>query len=57
MSNGQRWSKFWWGDWQNDKALRLCSIGARGLWMEMLCIAHEGEPVRASADQRARSYV
>jgi hypothetical protein len=22
----------------------MCSIGARGLWMEMMCIMHEGEP-------------
>lgn len=43
MSN-HRWSKFWWQDWQGDKCLRRCSIGARGLWMEMLCIAHECEP-------------
>ncbi len=44
MSNGHRWSKFWWQDWQNDKCLRMCSIAERGLWMECLCIAHEGEP-------------
>jgi hypothetical protein len=24
--------------------LRMCSISARGLWMEMLCIMHEAEP-------------
>lgn len=44
MSNGHRWSKFWWQDWQGDKCLRRCSMAARGLWMEMLCIAHDGEP-------------
>ena len=43
MSNGHRWSKFWWQDWQGDTALRGCSYAARGLWMEMLCIAHEAE--------------
>lgn len=37
MSN-HCWSKFWWADWQNDPGLRLCSLGARGLWMEMLCL-------------------
>jgi hypothetical protein len=42
--NGHRWSKFWWQDWQADKALRTCSIAARGLWMELLCIAHDGCP-------------
>jgi hypothetical protein len=43
--NGHRWSKFWWADWQSDAALRMCSLGARGLWMELLCLAHEAEPV------------
>jgi len=33
------WSKFFWADWQSDPALRACSLPARGLWMEMLCIA------------------
>jgi hypothetical protein len=33
------WSKFFWSDWQADPALRACSLAARGLWMEMLCIA------------------
>ncbi len=37
------WSKFFWSDWQADEALRACSLAARGLWMEMLCIAvHNG---------------
>ena len=43
--NGHRWSKFWWQDWQREIALKLCCMAARGLWMEMLCLAHEGEPV------------
>lgn len=43
MSN-RRWIKFWPVDWHGDKALRTCSVAARGLWMDMLCIAHEGEP-------------
>lgn len=42
--NGHRWSKFWWCDWQDDLALKRCSLAARGLWMAMLCIAHAGEP-------------
>lgn len=44
MSEARRWSKFWWQDWQRDPALRMCSLAARGLWMELLCIAHEGTP-------------
>lgn len=38
------WLKFYPTDWRADPALRMCSIGARGLWMEMLCVMHEAEP-------------
>jgi hypothetical protein len=41
MSNP--WLKFYPSDWRSDPALRMCSIGARGLWMEMLCVMHENE--------------
>lgn len=41
MSNGHRWLKFWPQDWQGDDALRQCSLPARALWMELLCIAHK----------------
>lgn len=44
MSAEHRWSKFWWQDWKTDSALRMCSMAARGFWMELLCIAHEGDP-------------
>lgn len=37
------WSKFWWQDWQRDPALNLCSLEARGLWMDMLCIMADAE--------------
>lgn len=40
----QPWLKFYPSDWRADPALRVCSIGARGLWMEMLCIMHEATP-------------
>lgn len=43
--NGHRWSKFWWQDWQNDPALRMCSLAAQGLWMRLLCVMHEATPV------------
>lgn len=36
--------QFYPGDWRTDPGLRLCSIGARGLWIEMMCLMHEGEP-------------
>ena len=39
-----RWSKLWWGDWENDPALRLCSLAAQGLWMRMLCMAAAADP-------------
>ena len=39
------WSKFFWADWQVDPALRLSSFAARGLWMDMLCIAAAHEPI------------
>lgn len=38
------WMKFYPSDWRADPALRTCSIGARGLWMEMICVMHEAEP-------------
>ena len=37
------WSKFFWNDWENDPALKLCSLAAQGLWMRMLCICAKGE--------------
>lgn len=43
--SGTTWSKFFWADWQSDPALRLCSYAARGLWMDMLCIAASHDPV------------
>lgn len=39
-----RWIKFWPADWKGDPALRMCSLAARGLWIELLSIAHEAEP-------------
>lgn len=36
--------QFYPSDWRNDPGLRLCSAGARGLWIDMLCLMHEGEP-------------
>ena len=38
------WMKFYPSDWRADPSLRMCSIGARGLWMEMLCVMHEATP-------------
>lgn len=38
------WMKFYPRDWRGDQALRVVSIAARGLWMEMLCVMHEASP-------------
>lgn len=39
------WTKFFWADWSNDEALKLCSFAAQGLWMRMLCIAAGSSPI------------
>jgi len=36
--------QFYPSDWLRDTALRTCSIGARGLWMDVICYMHEGNP-------------
>jgi hypothetical protein len=36
--------QFYPSDWLRDTALRSCSIGARGLWIDMICFMHEGSP-------------
>lgn len=41
---GHRWIKFWPQDWQRDPALRSCGPAARGIWMDMICVMHDGEP-------------
>jgi hypothetical protein len=35
--------KFYPQDWRADEQLRLCSLSARGLWIEMLAIMHRSE--------------
>ena len=32
------WIKWFWQDWQREEGLRLASLAAKGLWVEMLCI-------------------
>ena len=34
------WFKFYPTDWRGDEGLRLCSLAARGLWMEILTLVH-----------------
>jgi hypothetical protein len=35
--------KFYPQDWRADEKLRLCSLAARGLWMEVLALMHRSE--------------
>jgi hypothetical protein len=37
-------SRFYWSDWRGDPKLRMCSLAARGLWIEMLAFMAESEP-------------
>jgi hypothetical protein len=41
--SAQPWMKFYPQDWRADEQLRLCSLAARGLWIEMLAIMHRSE--------------
>jgi len=36
--------QFYPGDWMRSADLRSCSVAARGLWIEMLCLMHDGNP-------------
>jgi hypothetical protein len=38
------WFKFYPNAWRSDELLRPCSIAARGLWIEMLCLMHKAAP-------------
>lgn len=38
------WFPFHAARWRADSGLRSCSVAARGLWIECLCLMHEGEP-------------
>lgn len=38
------WLKFYPADWRADPRLRMCSLAARGLWIDLISYMHEGEP-------------
>lgn len=42
MSNP--WMKFYPANWRSEPKLKMCSLSARGLWIELLCIMHEATP-------------
>lgn len=44
MAHPRPWFAFYPRDWRGDLDLQLCSIEARGLLIELMAIAHEGEP-------------
>lgn len=41
--SGTTWGKWFWSDWMSDPGVRVSSYAARGLWMDMLCIAAEND--------------
>ena len=38
MTTRLPWSKFEWQKWEAEPTLKLCSLGAQGLWMRLLCV-------------------
>ena len=44
MMAGDPWFKWYPADWRADPGLLLCSLAARGLWIELLGIMHEASP-------------
>lgn len=38
------WMKFYPVNWRADPRLRMCSLAARGLWIDLISYMHEGEP-------------
>ena len=43
--SGTVWTKFYWADWMSDAGVRRSSLAARGLWIDMLCIAAQADPI------------
>lgn len=43
-SSATRWMKFYPRDWIGDSELRTCSLAARGLWIDMLCLMDSASP-------------
>jgi len=36
--------QFYPGDWLQEVSLRACTLAARGLWIDMNCLMHQGHP-------------
>lgn len=43
MADKKPWMKFYPADWRSDPRLRMCSLAARGLWLELIALMHEAE--------------
>lgn len=43
MAQKYPWFKFYPGDWLKDAALRRCSVAARGVWIDMICLMFDSE--------------
>lgn len=43
MSAAKPWMKFYPRDWRADEKLRLCSLAARGLWVELMALMHSSD--------------
>ncbi len=41
VEDRDRFLKFYPSDWRGDEELRVCSLAARGLWIELMCLAHK----------------
>lgn len=41
MAGKMPYIPFFTADWLADEKLRLCSLAARGLWMDLLCLMHK----------------
>jgi hypothetical protein len=35
--------QFYPGDWRSNSKLRRCSVGARGAWIEIMCVLHDAD--------------
>lgn len=44
--------RWFFKDWHNDEALALCSLAARGLWIELLCLCAENDGYLLIAGKR-----
>ena len=57
MSASWPWIKFFPRDWLDNQRLKLCSLGARGLWITMLALMYEAVPpgrLKCTVEELAR---